>query len=217
MQPERATTLILVRHGETEWNLAGRIQGRLDSQLTPLGVEQGKRAAERLARLPIAAVYASDTGRARHTGELLATPHGLAVRVNEDLRERCYGDFEGLTLEELRQRDADAVARWLADRQRLAPPGGETQPDLSRRVMAALHSIAADHSGDAVAVAAHGGPIKSALFAILAIPIDSWDHTWVTNGSITILRAVGAQLKLAAYNDTCHLDFEISPTRGVEN
>ena len=102
-QPEGSdrTTLILVRHGETEWNLAGRIQGHTDSRLTERGREEGRRVAERLANLEVAAVYASDLGRARETGEIIAAPHGLSVQTAPDLRERCYGEFEGKTLAQI--------------------------------------------------------------------------------------------------------------------
>lgn len=217
MAEQDSTTLILVRHGETEWNLAGRIQGHQDSALTERGLEQGRRAARRLTELSVSAIYASDADRARRTGEILAAPHGLEVVCRADLRERCYGALEGLTVEEARARDREAVDCWLGDRQRLAPPGGETQPELARRVVAGLGRIAADHPGETVVVATHGGPIKSTVFDILTIPIASWDRTWVSNGSITVLRVKTDAMRLAAFNDTCHLKHDLSPTRGIEN
>lgn len=205
VDPKR-TTLIFVRHGETEWNLEGRIQGQSDSRLTERGREQGRRAAERLAGLALAAVYASDLGRARETGEMISALHGLAVQTKPELRERCYGEFEGRTREEIVAADPDTFATWLADRQRLAPPGGETQQELSDRVMRAMHEIVGAHPGETVAVAGHGGPIKSALFAVLGIPIDSWDRTWVAHGSVTVLRGRPDDLRVASFNDTSHVD-----------
>ena len=216
-QAEDRTTLILVRHGETEWNLAGRIQGHSDSRLTALGAEQGRRAAERLAGLDIAAVYASDLGRARETGELIAVPHGLAVKTVQELRERCYGAFEGKTAEEIRGEDPEAFERWLGDRLGLAPPGGETQQELSERVVGALRGIAGAHPGRTVAVATHGGPIKSAVFAVLEIPIGSWDRAWVSNGSVTVLRGNRGELKVDCFNDTSHLDLAAARGPGVED
>ena len=216
-QAKDRTTLILVRHGETEWNLAGRIQGYSDSRLTALGAEQGRRAAERLAGLDIVAVYASDLGRARETGEVIAAPHGLAVQTVQELRERCYGAFEGKTAEEIRAADPHAFETWLVDRQGLAPPGGETQQELSERVMRALGEIAGAHPGETVAVAAHGGPIKSAVFAVLEIPIGSWDRTWVSNGSMTVFRGTPGELKVVCFNDTSHLDSVVAQGKGVED
>jgi probable phosphoglycerate mutase len=211
------TTIVLVRHGETEWNLSGRIQGHSDSALTGLGREQGRRAAERLAAMPITAVYSSDLGRAHDTADLIAAPHGLPVQALSDLRERCYGVFEGKNAEEIRASYADAFETWLTDRERLAPPGGETQEQLSERVMRALRGILEVRPGETVAVAAHGGPVKSALFAVLRIPIDSWDRTWVSNGSITILRGTPQELRLACFNDTSHLDLAQAPVPSAEN
>ena len=202
------TTLTLVRHGETEWNLAGRIQGHTDSPLTERGREEGRRAAERLAGLKVAAVYASDLGRAGETGETIAAPHGLPVRTTPDLRERCYGEFEGKTLAQIREETPAVVERWLSDRQRLAPPGGETQQEVSDRTMRALREIVAAHPGETVIVAGHGGPIKSAVFAVLKIPVDSWDRTWIANGSITVLRGTRDDLRVASFNDTSHLERE---------
>jgi len=216
-QPEGSdpTTLILVRHGETEWNLAGRIQGHTDSRLTERGHEEGRRAAQRLAGLDIAAVYASDLGRARETGEMIAAPHGLPVQTTLDLRERCYGEFEGKTLAQIRKETPAAVERWLADRQRLAPPGGETQEELSDRTMRALREIVSGHPGETVVVATHGGPIKSAVFAVMKIPIGSWDRTWIANGSVTILRGTPDDLRLASFNDTSHVEGEAVERRYI--
>ncbi|MFB3882028.1 MAG: histidine phosphatase family protein [Armatimonadota bacterium] len=215
---ENRTTVILVRHGETEWNATGRIQGHGDSPLTALGLEQGRRVAERLAREKIAAVYASTLSRARDTGELIAAPHGLSVQLVADLRERSYGSYEGLTLDEIREREPAALATWLShpNRELLAAPGGENQPQMSARVMPALKEIVAAHPGETVAVAAHGGPIKSAVFAILSIPITAWDLTWVSNGSITVLRGTPEKLRVACVNDTCHLDSVFTPPRSIE-
>jgi len=216
-KPENRATLVLVRHGETAWNVAGRIQGHSDSGLTSLGREQGRRTAERLAGLDISTVYASDLGRARETGEMIAVPHGLDVKTVQGLRERCYGALGGRTGEEIRGETPEVFERWLGDRQRLAPPGGETQQELSERVLGALREIAGAHPGETVVVATHGGPIKSALFAVLAIPIGSWDRTWVSNGSLTVLRGNRRELKVACFNDTAHLDFSMVRGPAIED
>ena len=206
------TTLILVRHGESHWNTERRVQGHCDSTLTPRGRAEMQRVAERLASKDIAAVYSSDAGRAREGAELIAAPHGLTVNVRQALRERCYGVLEGKTLEEAARDDTGWLQAWRADRLRLAPPEGETQQEMSHRVMAALREITAAHPGQTVAVATHGGPIKSAVFHILQIPVSSWDLTWIANGSITILRGTPDLMRVAAFNDTAHLDEEPTPT-----
>lgn len=213
-EPQR-TTLILVRHGETEWNIERRVQGQIDSQLTARGRAQARRAAERLAQTDVRAVYSSDSGRARETAELIAAPHGLTVAVRPALRERSYGILEGKTMEQVGREDTGWLEAWRADRLRLAPPEGETQPELARRVMSALHDIAAAHAGEQVVVSTHGGPVKCAVFEILQIPISSWDRTWIANGSITVLVGTPERLLVAAFNDTCHLNEAPAPRRYV--
>jgi broad specificity phosphatase PhoE len=212
---QQRTTLILVRHGETEWNVERRVQGQVDSQLTARGRAQARRAAERLAEMNVRAVYSSDAGRARETAELIAAPHGLTIALRPALRERSYGILEGKTMEEAAREDTGWLDAWLADRLRLAPPEGETQPELSQRVMSALRDIVAAHAGEHVVVSTHGGPMKSAVFDILQIPISSWDRTWIPNGSITVLRGTADRMQVAAFNDTCHLGDEPAPRRYV--
>ncbi len=211
------TTVLLARHGETEWNASGRIQGHLDSPLTARGSEQHRHVAERLAPIGLAAVYSSSAGRARDLGEMIALQHGLSVVVVEGMRERSYGSFEGFTLDELREREGAMLEEWIAhpNRELLAPPGGETQPDMSRRVMAALREIVARHAGETVAVATHGGPIKSIISAVLEIPIAAWDRSWVSNGSLTTIRGTPDDLWVACFNDTCHLDSVAARPKGI--
>jgi broad specificity phosphatase PhoE len=213
-EPQR-TTLILVRHGETQWNVERRVQGQFDAPLTVRGRAQARRTAERLAALSVRAVYSSDSGRARETAELIAAPHELTVALRPALRERSYGVLEGKTMEEAAGDDTGWLEAWRADRLRLAPPEGETQPELARRVMSALHEIAAAHAGERVVVSTHGGPIKSAVFDILQVPVSSWDRTWIPNGSITVLVGNPERLLVVAFNDTCHLDEEPAPRRYV--
>src|SRR5258706_9533312 len=95
--------LIVVRHGETEWNAEGREIGQLDSALTPRGMEQARRLAQRLAPAKIAAVYSSDLGRAVKTAEIVAAACHTEIRLSPDLRERHMGIFQGVTIQEIRQ------------------------------------------------------------------------------------------------------------------
>jgi broad specificity phosphatase PhoE len=212
------TTVILIRHGETEWNVIGRIQGYGDSALTALGAEQGRRAAERLREINISAVYASTSSRARDTAEIIAAPHNLPVQQIADLRERCYGNYEGLTLDEIKDRDPEGLAAWLShpNRESLAPPGGETQPEMSARVMAALQTIVAQHPGETIVIATHGGPVKSVVAAVLGLPIEHWDRAWVTNGSFTVVVGAPDDLRIACFNDTSHLDSCFGLPRTIE-
>jgi broad specificity phosphatase PhoE len=216
-QTPRDATLILVRHGETAWNREGRWQGQHDPSLTEVGREQGRRIAQRLAGVEVSAVYSSDLSRARETAELVAASHGLQVRLREELRERSFGVLEGKTPEEAARSEGVWFLTWQADHLRQAPPAGESQPAMCERVMAALYQIAEAHPGERVVVVTHGGPIKSAIFHLLSIPLGLWRLAWVSNGSITTLRGTPDVMRVATLNDTCHLEMGLPSSDGTED
>jgi probable phosphoglycerate mutase len=157
------TTLLLARHGETDWNRDGRWQGHTDTPLNERGRDQARELAAQLAGEPIAAVYASDLARARETAEIVAASLGLEVRADPRLREIHFGGWEGLTTVEIEERFPDEVARWRADDGSNAFAGGETYAQMGERVVDALSEIAATHPGQAVLVILHGGPIRGLL------------------------------------------------------
>jgi 2,3-bisphosphoglycerate-dependent phosphoglycerate mutase len=149
------TELLLVRHGETDWNRDRRIQGHTDIPLNAAGLEQAQALAERLAETRLDAVYASDLARARDTAQTVADRHGIEVQVDGDLREKNFGSWEGLTDTEIGQRFPDAVrGRW---------GDGETTEQMAERAVAAVGRIRARHNGERVLVVTHGGTLRAIL------------------------------------------------------
>ena len=151
------TTLLLVRHGETDWNRDGRWQGHSDTHLNELGREQAARLADQLDAVDV--VYSSDLARARETADILAHRLGLEVHVDERLRERSFGAWEGKTGPEIEAEFADAHARWLSGE----GPGAddaEAFGDFAARVHAFLDDVLARHPGETVLIVAHGGSIR---------------------------------------------------------
>jgi len=156
-----AVRLLVARHGETRDNASGRWQGWNDSPLTPKGVAQAEELSRRLADAPVAAVYASDLGRAAHTARIVAAHHGLAIESSPALRERNVGIFGGLTGPEvearypaaLGRRGVDGVLDW-------APPEGESFRQILARALPFLESVRLAHAGRDVAVVTHGGVIR---------------------------------------------------------
>jgi probable phosphoglycerate mutase len=146
-------TAYVVRHGQTEWNLAGRLQGRADSPLTALGRAQAIASAARLAECDPDALYCSPLGRARQTAAAVSAACGLPVRVLDGLAELDAGQAEGVQLAELRNWP-EAVTR-AADRYAHRWPGGESYPDAEPRARAALAAIRAD-GHQRVAIVSHG-------------------------------------------------------------
>jgi probable phosphoglycerate mutase len=151
-------TLLLTRHGETEWNRARRWQGRLDSPLTKLGRRQANELAEQVD--DVDAVYSSDSGRARETAAIVAARLGHEVRVEPRLAEVDFGAWEGLTTAEIDERHPGATDRWNAGA--IAPTDGERDEAMAERVLQALRDIAERHPEGRVLVVTSGGPVRAA-------------------------------------------------------
>jgi len=151
------TTLLLVRHGETDWNRDGRWQGHSDTHLNAVGREQAARLADEIDGVDV--VYASDLARARETAETLAEPLGLDVQLDGRLRERSFGAWEGKTGPEIEAEFPDAHARWLTGH---GPGADDAEPfaDFGARVGSFLEEVLARHPDETVLVVAHGGSIR---------------------------------------------------------
>ena len=149
------TSIILARHGETDWNLERRVQGHTDRPLNETGRGQAVKLARELAGEPLDAVYASDLQRARETARIVAEPRGLTVTLLPALREKHFGTWEGLTDTEVLERFPSARRGSWGD--------GETSDDVAGRVLAALHAIAREQPGGRVLVVTHGGPLRAVL------------------------------------------------------
>jgi broad specificity phosphatase PhoE len=149
------TEILLARHGETDWNLKGRVQGHTDTPLNATGLEQARALADRLAQEPLLAVYTSDLVRARDTAAIVAELHGLEVILVPDLREKNFGSWEGLTGAEILERFPDAVrGRW---------GDGESTEEVAERAIAAIDRIQAHDLAGPVLVVSHGGPLRAIL------------------------------------------------------
>jgi 2,3-bisphosphoglycerate-dependent phosphoglycerate mutase len=159
------TTLLLVRHGETDWNRELRIQGSSDTQLNERGREQARELASELADIHLDAVYSSDLRRARETAELSTAGRGLAVQLDPGLRERSFGSWEGLTRFEIAERFPD-----------LEHHDGETDEEVRARVLAAVHRIVAAHPGEEVLVVSHGGALNALWHHALGERIERWGN-----------------------------------------
>ena len=156
------TTLLLARHGETDWNREFRIQGSSDIELNELGRRQAQSLAQELTDVDLDAIYSSDLSRAQATAAAVAATHGLDVRLDPRLRERSFGSWEGLTRDDL-----DAM-----------PPGsrhdGETDDEVRERVLAAVQEIAAAHPGEEVLIVSHGGALNTLWHHALGVRVERW-------------------------------------------
>lgn len=204
IQAADGTQLLLIRHGETQWNLDHRVQGHLDVELTARGIEQARRLAASLEHEPIGAIYSSDLLRARETAEILAAGK-LPVRLDPRLREAAFGLFEGLTAGEIEARYPEEFRLWRYGAVRNRPPGGETLEDLEERCMNALRAIVSLHPGEAVAVVCHGGPVRVMVCGLLGLSLVVYPRLRVENTALTRILFTTRGPILAAFNDVAHL------------
>jgi broad specificity phosphatase PhoE len=158
-----ATTLLIARHGETDWNRERRWQGHADLPLNDTGREQARALARELAPDPPSAVYTSDLARSRETAAIVAGELGLPVTSDARLREVDVGEWSGLLWSEIEERYPEGAARRLAGG--TGWEEGEAYSAMGRRVVAALLEIGAAHEGGRVLVVTHGGPVVAAWLA----------------------------------------------------
>lgn len=154
------THIYLIRHGETKWNREKRVQGHRDMPLSPEGVEQARRLAEYIKDWRFDAVYASDLSRALQTAEWLGRDRGLEVTACSEIRERFFGEWEGLPIEEVKRNHPD---EWEAIWHRGGRYGVENAEETQQRMMSWLEGILERHHGQRVAVVSHGGSINAVL------------------------------------------------------
>jgi broad specificity phosphatase PhoE len=148
--------ILLLRHAETEWNRERRFQGWRDVPLSATGREQAESAARLLAATRIDAVWSSPLARARDTAAIIAAPHRLAVQESEAFREMGFGDWEGLTRDEVRERFPDAQRAWAETPHEAAWPGAETLAAVRARALAGLEALRAAHTGQTICLVSHG-------------------------------------------------------------
>jgi 2,3-bisphosphoglycerate-dependent phosphoglycerate mutase len=181
------TTIVMVRHGETDWNRDRRFQGHADIPLNKAGLDQVRELGERLAGESFSIVYTSPLRRASETASLLAARLGVEVRPSAALKEVDVGAWSGLTVHEVEDRFPEGFARWVEWRC-AGWSDGETYEQLGRRVVSGLREIAEKHEGERVLAVTHGGPIRSAAAAALRMPLHEVRDRLGPVGNGTVVR-----------------------------
>lgn len=199
------TRFIVVRHGETEWNVQARVQGQMDSPLTAAGLAQAEAVAGRLARETFDVLVSSDLGRARQTAERIAARCGLPVALNERLRERNFGVGEGLTYEEIDRRYPQVFSRVREIDPDAVIPEGESRRQFHERVRDAFAALAREHQGRRVAVVSHGGVLTSLYRIVHDIPVGTPHRIPIANASYNALLFRSEAWAIEAWDETDHL------------
>jgi alpha-ribazole phosphatase len=197
--------LVLVRHGETAWNKAGKYLGQSNPGLNQKGKTQAQRAARLLYGENIDMVFSSDLLRAVETAHVIASVHKVPVKITPSLREINFGDWEGLTFAEIQTCYPQLLSEWLRDPFRVRIPGGETAEDVKERVIDAWNSVLRNASGEkTVVIVAHGGPLRVLLCQLTGIhPSCQWEFN-LGHGETCVLLKNGNTYTIAGK--------QISPT-----
>ena len=201
-----ATRILAIRHGQTAWNADARIQGHTDIALDAQGRWQAERVAQVLADDELQAVYSSDLGRARQTAAPLAARQGLALQVDTGLRERAFGEFEGLSFAQIEQRWPEQAAAWRRRDPDFGARGGEVLRDFRERVVAAVHRLARRHAGQSIALVTHGGVLDLLYREAARVTLDA-PRTWqLANAGINRLLHSDPGRVRVGWGDVGHLE-----------
>ena len=200
------TSITLIRHGETEWNLSGRWQGHADSPLSARGVEQAKALGERLIKEKFDFFYSSDLQRALHTSELVGGPSGMIAEPFSKLRERDLGVLEALNTDEMIEKYPEVYASFRNDGPDFQVPEGESFRQFYNRCADAIEEIAEKHPGAKVALVTHGGFLGAIFRYVLNIPLDAERNFVLLNCSVNRLEKTESGWNLVSWGDVSHLE-----------
>jgi broad specificity phosphatase PhoE len=201
-----ALTLVLIRHAETDWNRERRYQGRRDTVLSEAGRAQAGAAGRLLAGEPLQAVWSSPLRRARETAAAIAGPRGLAVRVEPAFEEMHFGQWEGLTVEEVNARFPALYRAWLETPHLVALPGAETLGEVRARALKGLEGLRAAHEGQTVCLVTHGVTSRILILEALGLGLDRIWSLQVSFAGISELEFRDDWAVLHRMNTLVHLE-----------
>lgn len=196
--------LFLIRHGQTDWNFEQRFQGQSDIPLNAVGHRQASDLAERFASESFDVVYSSDLQRALETAHIV-TGLSTDIKIEPRLREISFGDWEGLTYDEIKEKHPAVLAEWENDVYQKAPPNGETVGQLVQRVQSVLISLQAEHANQTVLIVGHGGVLQSLICLALNLPPDRYWQFHLSPASLSQVAFYPAGAIVNLLNDTSHL------------
>jgi probable phosphoglycerate mutase len=198
--------IILVRHGQTEWNRVERFRGRADVPLNETGLAQAEATGRRVAtEWTPSAVYSSPLSRAVRTAEAIAKQFDLPVLVHPGLADIDYGEWQGLAPEEARLRWPLEIDAWYNRPHQVRIPGGETLSDLRARAMQTVNELAVRHAGDTIVLVGHTVINRIILLGILGLGNERFWRIKQEPCAINVFEAEESDFTLVSLNDTCHL------------
>jgi broad specificity phosphatase PhoE len=199
------TEIYLVRHGQTEWNREAIFRGTTDVPLNDSGIEEAGLAAEALRRIAIEAVYSSPLARARQTAEPIARVHGLDLRIAEGLMDLCFGEWQGVSYQAVREKYPDLYRAWREAPHTIAFPGGESLAALQTRAVGAVREIVCHHPDGTIAMVSHRVVNRVLICGLVGIDLARFWQIGQDTTAINRLIWREGRFILSCLNDTCHL------------
>ena len=200
--------LILVRHGETEWNREGRFQGQSPVGLSEKGIMQAKETAKALAAMKPTALYSSPLTRAMMTAKEISKEVSLEVTPLDGIKEVHLGEMEGITGREMRSRFGAFYAAWRKDPGQAVFPAGESMRQLQDRAWNAIVGLEKAHPNGAVIAVSHNFAIRAILCRFMGLPFSRFHRLRVDLASLGVLQCNGSRRQMLAMNERCHLSDE---------
>lgn len=199
--------IYITRHGETKWNIEGRIQGHLDSELTQKGIEAANKLQKRLEKEDIDLIISSPLERAHKTARIIKKDRDIEIKLNEKLKEINCGEFEGNRFEDIWEKNPEARIKLKENPFGYVYPKGESLKIFYSRVAEGFEEILEKHKDKNILIVAHGGTIRSIVSKIHnKLEGINWFKNVVDNCSISIYDYDGKDFKEIIYNDTSHLN-----------
>jgi alpha-ribazole phosphatase len=199
------TEFHLVRHGETEWNVGEVFRGRIDIELNETGVKQAELLAQYLSKTKIEAIYSSPLKRALRTAEIIACPHNLEVNIDPGLIDFDYGQWQGLSHQEVKDKYKELYTAWTNHPQQVKMPAGESLSKVRKRAMAVVKNIIARYEGTVVLVS-HRVVNKVLICALLGLDNSHFWKIKQDTCGITTFTYKDGQFILTRHNDTSYLE-----------
>ena len=204
------TELILLRHGETDWNRELRFQGQVDVPLNATGHAQAQRLAQRLAAEPVHHIVSSDLLRTRQTAQpiLGLAPLAQSSELVTDalLREQNFGRIDGMRVEDIKTQHADVWAGWTQFQSDYAVPDGESTRQFHTRVMQAMHRLAAVYAGQTLVVVTHGGVLDMLYRTVHGLGLNGPRQSTIPNAGYNRVRFDAGRFAILNWADTTHLE-----------
>jgi broad specificity phosphatase PhoE len=199
------TSIYLVRHGRTAWNKEEIFRGRTDISLDETGLREAEGAGEYLKELKLTAIYSSPLTRARQTAEKIAAFHQIEVKPLPGIVDMSFGNWEGHSLKEIRDRDEERYRQWREQPHLLKIPGGESLEEVRKRSMAALEEVTRWHPDEIVVLVSHRVINKVLVCGVLGIDNSHFWQIGQDTTAINLIQYRNGKYTLSFLNETCHL------------